>query len=290
MDLFKVFAAAGVPVFFLISGYYVACREQFDYVSNLKKKIKTLVIPYFSFILLYTVMNMVCFHLAPGMFDDYTTFSFIDWFEHIIAVPFSKYPLYYEPLWFLRDLILLNVLLFILFPIVKKVSIYITIPLMVILELLPLPSNLRYAIAFFTIGMSLGNIKRMPVLNIKLTIPLMILCFGISVCASSSFADQIIVLPMAYAIISLSEHLVKNPKIAKATKLLIPFSFIIYLTHQHPITLVQKLLAMKLTMTASIATLFYFTLPVFIIIACCLFAIMVKKVMPKTYRFMLGSR
>ena len=39
------FATCGVPIFFLLAGYYLVYKDDWNYRNNLKKKFKSLVIP-----------------------------------------------------------------------------------------------------------------------------------------------------------------------------------------------------------------------------------------------------
>lgn len=51
------FATCGVPIFFLLAGYYLVYKDDWNYRNNLKKKFKSLVIPYLGFISIYAVIN-----------------------------------------------------------------------------------------------------------------------------------------------------------------------------------------------------------------------------------------
>lgn len=96
------FAALGVPLFFVVSGYLASMQYKPGrvwYKANLKKKAKALVVPFLSWSMFYFVLDRV-------MFGHATRSALLDLF----GVPFGEPPIY-NPLWFIRDLYLLTILL-----------------------------------------------------------------------------------------------------------------------------------------------------------------------------------
>lgn len=228
--------------------------------------------------------------VVPSMFDNFTQFGIYDWFNHLIGIPFINNPLYYEPLWFLRDLIILNLLTFFLVPVVKHTKPIILILLMIIVQLLPIESHFRYSVAFFVIGMSLGKTKSVPIINVWFAIAMFLSMFVCVTLVKSTFVHQFAILIFTYSIISIAEYLVRFNRIAEMSKKLIPFSFAIYLTHQHPLTFIQKFFVSYFSFSENLAVLLYFMLPVVIIIVCWIFACFFKQLLPKTYNVFLGNR
>ena len=286
LEGFKAIAEAGVPVFFLISGYYLMLKRDFSW----KKKMKTLAVPFVSWMLLYAAFNVGFYEIVPSMFDNYRTFTIGDWLQHLVGIPFVTSPDYYGPFWFLRDLIILNVFTFILVPITKVIPNEILILLMFLLEGLPLPSHCRYAIVFFVIGMVLGRRKSVPVLGARMTAEVFALCFLTAIFLDSNLVERLAVIPMALIIISVGELMVERPKVRTAVEVLMPFSFITYLTHQHPLTLMQKLIAMKCVLNTETITILYFVLPFVAISLCCVFSVCCRRWMPRIYNTLTGSR
>lgn len=255
------------------------------------KKIRSLLVPYLIFILIYTILNCVGYIFVPSMFDNFHAFSLTDWLDHLFGVPFYSTPKYYEPFWFLRDLILLNVLTVALVPIVNRIRSTIIIPVMVVVWFLPLPPYIREPFVFFVIGMCFGKEKFFPALKSKTVSALLfVAAFGISYIPELSLLSRLATLIMSFAIISLSNSMVRFDGIRKWTELLIPFSFITYILHQHPLTLIQKLIAMKLNVDFTVAALLYFTLPFVIIGMCIVVASVFRKIAPKVYSVCVGNR
>ena len=79
---------------------------------------------------------------------------------HLFGIPFVVGPEYYGPLWFVRDLFLLNVLSFILVPFAKKTPGYVLIPLMVAFYFFSPTRQLRYSAPLFITGIYFGFKKR----------------------------------------------------------------------------------------------------------------------------------
>ena len=288
----ELFVRACVPVFFLLSGFYLMRRDSFSWKKNMKKKLTSLVVPYVLWTLLYAGLEIIGYHIRPGMFDDYTVFTYKDWFNYLIGVPFAEYPRGYVPLWFLRDLIILNFLTLILVPLVKALPGALLIPLMFLLEVLPLPACCRYAVPFFVIGMVLGRKKEVPVFNVWITSIAGVLCFVGAFFAkvNNCFLDRLLVIPTVFVVISAAEYMVKNQKMSAAVTKLIPFSFITYLTHLYPLALLQKIIISKIAPGADDDIVLYFVLPFVVFGLCCCFAMLFKRLMPRVYGVLVGSR
>ena len=69
------FAACGVPVFFFLSGYFMTLKDHWNYHNNLKKKFRSLIIPYCLFIAIYAMISCFGALIVPAFFDDFRKFS-----------------------------------------------------------------------------------------------------------------------------------------------------------------------------------------------------------------------
>ena len=287
---FHTFASCGVPVFFLLSGYFLTFKDNWDYKKNLKKKLKSLVIPYCLFILLYGIISCLGSLILPQFFDDFRAFSLYDWLIHLIGVPFISGPAFYGPLWFVRELIIFNVLSFFLFPLIKRMPGYILIPAVTIFYFLPIDQQARYSISFFLLGMYFGFKKSIPVLRKPLhIIVLFIIGFVVPVVFQGDLAWKISVLFMAIFILTISEMLIKKDNIKKMAQIVIPFSFPIYLLHEYPMTTLMRLLALK-HISILWATIAFFVAPHIIIILCVIVIILWRRLLPKTFSLFTGGR
>lgn len=93
----SIFTEVAVPIFFIISGYFFFKYDYYDihnYITMLKKKIKTLVIPFLFW-------NIIC-ALILSLYDPLKIGSTIESGIHNLLL--SKWN---GPLWYMRDLILI---------------------------------------------------------------------------------------------------------------------------------------------------------------------------------------
>lgn len=284
------FASSGVPVFFLLSGYFLVYKESWNYCLNLKKKIHSLVVPYISFILIYALISIIGSLVVPAFFDNFRCFNAYDWIMHLIGIPFVVAPIYYGPLWFLRELFILNVFAFVLVPIVKKVPGYIIIPAMITVYFLPLSQMVRYSIPLFVLGMHFGFCKKIPIID-KTTINIMIfLCaFFIPILFEGDLSWKTSVFLMTILILAISEKLVYKDIFSKISKSAISFSFPIYLLHEYPITTLMRLLALK-KISIPMATVVFLIAPFLVIALCVIVIIFWRRLLPRSFSLFTGGR
>lgn len=103
---FSILANAGVPIFFLTSGYLMY-NSSTDYIKNLRKKVKSLLVPYLLWIMIYTFLEIAGNYALTRDFRDIINRTALEWMEKIIGIPFVTSPVY-APFWFVRDLFILN--------------------------------------------------------------------------------------------------------------------------------------------------------------------------------------
>jgi len=290
LEGFHAFASCGVPVFFLLSGYFLTFKDDWDYEKNIKKKVKSLLIPYLLFTVLYAVVSCIGSLALPRFFDNFKEFTANDWVMHLFGIPFVMPPAFYGPLWFVRELLIFNVASVILVPVVKKIPGYIVLPAMTVVYFLPLPQIMRYSIPFFIVGMVFGFKKSIPVITNRFYIAgLFVVGFAVPIIFEEEIVWKISVLLMAVFIITISEKLVVENNIRKAAKIAIQFSFPVYLLHEYPMTTTMRLLAMK-HISVPLATAAFLIVP-FLIIALCIIVIIVwKRLLPKIYTIFTGGR
>lgn len=108
-SFFGEFAALGVPLFFMVSGYLASMQYKPGkawYKANLKKKTRALALPYLLWVTLYFMLERIVLgHDTECVWYDF------------FGIPFVRSPIY-APLWFVRELYLLTIL----FPSLKKLA------------------------------------------------------------------------------------------------------------------------------------------------------------------------
>lgn len=125
IQLVSVLTGAGVPAFFLISAYLMK-KSAKPYKENIKKKVKTLLLPYLLWILVYVMLEVVGNKVLPTAFSDVTKWSGVDWIKNLVGIPFVEPPIY-SPLWFVRDLFVLNLIAPVFELIINRIPYYITL-------------------------------------------------------------------------------------------------------------------------------------------------------------------
>jgi fucose 4-O-acetylase-like acetyltransferase len=113
-----IITAVAVPLFFLFSAYLLYISEQ-QYIPVLKKKCRTILLPYFLWnlllVLFYFLMQSLPYinrFFNSSLEHMIKNYGIIDWID-IFVGKFTerrefKYPFVYH-FWFLRDLIILNI-------------------------------------------------------------------------------------------------------------------------------------------------------------------------------------
>ncbi len=164
-----------VPTFFFMSGYlFFIGKEEYNfniYISKLKKKITTLVIPYIIWNLIAIFFYILYQYLKKSPIETWNLIE-IFWAHgegiQTTSILGYNYPIIISPaagvLWFMRDLIMMMICSIIVYPIIKylKWKIFYVLILINLLKLgIPLPGFSLAAITFFYSGafFSINNIN-----------------------------------------------------------------------------------------------------------------------------------
>lgn len=136
--LSRILATVAVPLFFFISGYLFFCKiDNFDgktYISKLKIRVRTLLIPYLFWNLFTIVLLLFAAQLFPGMMPGFhkliDSYDWIDWlwafWDTGHGNPGVAYamPINY-PFWFIRDLMGVMLLSPLVYFLVRKFKHYV---------------------------------------------------------------------------------------------------------------------------------------------------------------------
>lgn len=120
----QIIARSAVPTFFLISAVLLY-RKDFTFKNNIKKKLQTLMIPYFFWNTIWLLIFLICQKIPAfsSLFNNpqnnISNFKFWDWVEVYIPLIVRSKPFVY-PLWFLKDLFFLNIFAILLKRIVDR--------------------------------------------------------------------------------------------------------------------------------------------------------------------------
>ena len=296
-----VICNCAVPGFFLISSVLLY-KKNFKWNENIKKKIKSLLIPY---ILLNTfwILFYIVFQSIPQFSKYFSTESTIianwnltDWINAYLGI--EGYPLLY-PLWFIKNLFILNLIS----PIIKKVCNKIPITFLTIIILafiwnLKIPFSILStgSLLYFTIGyLIVNNNIHIDDLN-KINTNIMVFLYPF-LCVLYYIVSNTIISRMLLLVIDIISLIIIFKTILKIkgnllSKLILiaPYSFAIYLFHEFSLTIFVKVCTIVIPQNNIINLIEYFTLPFFTIIYCIILSIILKKFLPKLYCVLTGDR
>ena len=296
-------ASVAVPGLFVISGYLVF-KKPFNYKENAIKKIKSLVIPYLImntvWILFFCVATRLPYVNVFFTSDELNVWSWdiLKWLDAYGGL--DGKPLLY-PMWFLRDLFLMN-LLAPLFLITNKrlpqVMIVIYGLSWMFVEKLPYIHIDIRAFVFFGVGswlainsvsMSKTNNKIKYEIRVIVVIVYFLALFINQVVGSDAYWINrtliIVGLIVSWFIVCFLQNK-RNALIDKISK----WGMIIYLFHEFTMSICQKILAYLFPSTPVVDMCKYFLLPLFIVGLCIIVGMMIKRISPKTYAVLTGGR
>lgn len=291
IQLISVLTGAGVPAFFLISAYLMK-KSTKPYKENVKKKVKTLLLPYLLWILIYVMLEVVGNKVLPTAFSDVTKWSRVDWIKNLVGIPFVEPPIY-SPLWFVRDLFILNLIAPVFELIINKVPYYITLIIIGGGWYLPFPGYFRQAICFFMLGLFMGAIeaKNVKVFIIqKMSIFLFItFMLGIVVLPDNYYLTRTRIL-MATALFCFTCIFVCKNREYKWLQLVASYSFWIYATHGKLLSIIQTLSTRALNQSDGIIIMEFLIFPVIVILICITLGSTIHKLYPNIYSALTGGR
>lgn len=170
MSLYEIFrfsfvegiARIGVPLFFFISGFLFFYYDDFSknvYLGKIKKRFKSLVVPYIFWNLVvvgfYFMAQMVVPSMMSGQMKLVADFTMSDWLSCFWNFKDGGPPVNL-PLWFLRDLICLSIGTPLICLFVKMCRIYGVVLLAACWLIFGTPTNFLVGLFFFTAGAWFG--------------------------------------------------------------------------------------------------------------------------------------
>jgi fucose 4-O-acetylase-like acetyltransferase len=304
--LIGVITAVAVPMFFLFSAYFLYFKQQ-KYVPAMKKKCRTILLPYVLWnlllVLFYFLMQTLPFTKQFFMTDPdhlIKNYGIIDWIDVFVGKFTERreyeYPFVYQ-FWFLRDLFILNIFFvfikklvdkfplgtFVLFFIfwINNVKIYIVSP-----EAL-LFFTLGYYIVKYDIGIK--NINQIKILDISVF-------YGITIILEYFFIDNMPVLHKVNILmgciffLKISGYFIENIKFYEVLAWLEKYQFIVYAIHGIIIPQLLKIYIKIIPINGVFILIGYFIMIFFGVFISLIFGITFKKLLPKIYGTLTGGR
>jgi surface polysaccharide O-acyltransferase-like enzyme len=301
-ELTDAITCVAVPLFFLISSFLLYIKEPV-FSENLKKKCKTILLPYFSWAILVILFlfiaqsfNFTKPYFATSIVRD---FSPLDWIGAFLG-HFGRFtllpPLAYQ-FWFLRDLFVLNLL----FVIIKRIVDLCPGGVFVLFFLLWIGDINIYivntsALFFFTLGYYIVKYKvsYKHIDNIKTSD--IVLMYMITILAGLFFREEVTIISCINIIvgimffIKLSYSFVKTEKTYKILSWLEQYAFWVYATHVIAIAAMIKISIKIMPMNGGWLLINYFGVTLLCISILVGIGIIFKRIFPKTFSILTGGR
>lgn len=291
----RIICDCAVPVFILISSVLLYAKP-IGWWANVKKKCRSLLVPYLIFDSLWIVM-LLCKHILVRKLGmqveddvDLTTWSLFDWLDAYLGLSGNFKPVL-TVLWYLRDLFILNLLAV---P-VKKLVDLLPIPTLVLalaiwLLDIPTPGIQAYSLVFFILGCHMvkfgihfQDIDRKADRYLLLTAYVILLVADIWLWRENAYVDRAFILVSVVFWIRCSGRMLRFDK---AIRLILPATFFIYLTHRFVYVIMQMVLE-KLVLRSFIV---YVLKPSITLGALLAVFYLMRKLMPGVLSLMIGGR
>lgn len=304
----RIITFSAVPLYFFMSSVLLYSKE-FTWVSNMKKKVRTLILPYLLWITIYILIYFVgqslpqtsSFFANSGRFV--SQMNIIDFLNAYTGYFGGK--IFVNALWFLRDLIVLNLLASVIKGIIDKIPFLFMFILLILWTMVGTDKSIvlnTQSICFFSFGyyvvkynVRMKNIDLVSNFQLICTYILSVFCEFFLYQQNNSLritAHSISVLLGIVLVIKLSKYLLNHisNKIPKLLLLVSEYSFFIYVTHDLVQTVLKKITIKVLPQFEIIQLIEYLVIPLVTCFICVLSGIIIKKIDVKTYSLITGAR
>ena len=292
LNFFDIIAATGVPVFFAVSGYLLFIKD-FNWLDNMKKKCRTLLVPFLIWNTFWLLFDIIGSLVLPDYFSSVPLTNFPELIKAFFGTPFDDSP-YYVPLWFVRDLFLLNTVAPLIKKAIDRLPVWATAVMLAACFFL-LPYRLWYkfgqSVTFFMLGGLLArknfsfNFGKYAKITAIICTVLVVASAFLPALDRKSFLWRLPLL-LAFAAICIVLAFCDFKKAAA----LLTFSFPIYVLHGKILSVVQILYTKLIAQNTLTVTLGYFILPLAVVLICISAAVLLRKLLPLPYRIATGER
>lgn len=323
-----VIARSAVPIFFIISGYLLFLKvEEYNktvYISKLRKRWHSLVIPYFSWIVLLILWTLM-FKVAGILLHGKPWTGFLDYFQnngylHMLwdssvweerttwlGIETHNSGPVLLPFWYMRDLIMMVVISPVIYWLIKKLKIIFIILLLAIyvfdIRVSWMSGTFTCASLFFSLGAYFA-IKKQDFTDVlwkwkKIICPVAVALMIYQTYTGSAMGDEIskmihpwLVIFQSFAFILLASALCNYPKLYGMNKKLARTSFFIYALHPfilyNIISIINKVMPMRDTWY--VMTFNYLSAPLLCVGICIGIYWMSQKLTPGVLGVIVGER
>lgn len=303
----KVISYVCVPGFFVISGLLLYRRE-FTWSENIKKKIKTILLPYLiintAWIAIYFILQQIP---ASGQFfsnpeNNVESWTWKEWlgaYTGIGRIDSQNSPFVY-PLYFMRDLFALNLMAIIL----KRVIDFapkITLAILAALFLFNVDLHIfclgSRSLLFFCVGyylvkyhIHLTDVKKIPSFPLAFFYILSVTLDCLTRDRPLQFIFRFFSILFGLLFFTKFTSVIRNEAWKRKILWCAKFTVPVYLFHEMNLSILRKLAVKILPQTAAVQFAEYFGIPAIIIALCIVFSLAFQKIAPKLYSVVTGGR
>lgn len=291
----QIIARCGVPIFFLFSAVLLF-RSEYSYREVIRKKIRTLLLPYLIWntfwIVVFAVLQSLPFTAAyfSGSNTPILQCSAKEWFG-LYGIG-QEYPQCY-PLWFMRDLMAAVLL----FPFMKAAAKRYPNQVLCIgtaLSILPFSFWGKAAFVWFLIGAAVVQ-KKWSLMRLDRYSAGKIGAIYFVCATAALFLDHPIIRNISLLVgivfwLRLSKEIYVREKLRRIFLRLSEFVFIIYVLHEMTLSSVRKVCFRVLPAKPLFWCLEYLLIPIGVMAGCIFAGSVMKKGMPGLYRIVTGER
>lgn len=296
----EVLGNAAVPLFFMFAGYLQFVKK-YTYIQVLKKKVRSLLIPYVSWTMISVLVYFII-QSIPSLKSFFQNKNNIvsnwdvnDWINILWAHDIDKHPLVAQ-FWFIRNLMVLVLISPILTLFAKKCPFcFIIISFLYFINGLPLSFGItlffymigyyfaEYNVDFFSFADRISWLDFLILFIVEMVILILcnenFICFDIFKIVSCLF------------FLKLSASIIKNEKLYNISRYLAGFSFFLYAIHAPLLINFLNKISYRIIPLTGIWCLVQFIIPCFLcIIIGTGIGIILSKICPPLFRVLNGGR
>ncbi len=296
-DLFHFFSNICVPTFFVISGYLFFLNNSTFILNKIKRRFKTLLIPY--------VISCSIFIIIIGFFQSLieTNFNYLQFYYAGEYINFLRY-IYFTPaafhMWYVRDLILIVLLSPLIYFFITRVNSVLFIVIILATVIFQIFNFLSWGIFWFAIG-SYFSIKKIALFNsinkkdgimlfiLYILSIIFVLFFNIPISVPSSGLNYsaLILLPGVVGLWRITD-LINIDKFNSVT--ILKYTFFIYCFHVPLLNLIKKAFYPFIFNNVFGLVIGYLFSPIATIFILITLARFLKNKLPHSYSIITGNR
>lgn len=293
----QTISRCAVPIFFLCSSILLF-KKQRKYTDTIKSRMKTILLPYLIWntfwIIIFIFLQNFSFTSIyfSGSQTPILKSSFKEWLALYGIEKHFAYP-HSGALWYMRDLMIVTFF----FPIIGKIANKFPKQLLfgaIIMLLVPINFPLKVAFLWFCLGAAI----------VELDIHLMFLdhvslfrfsllyavCAIVTLLTNNYTIDTMFIMVGIIYWVRVTRNILCSQKLRSFFTRFSRWIFIVYVTHELILTSLKKICFRLFPTTPIWIFMCYVLLPVFVIVGCCVFGYIFKRVFPKIYSFATGER